>query len=140
LDLGGYLGDGGSAAMVVDCIGDAEFHGGLKCHGLDECECAVPELKLSFEQGLLISAVLLLDGPHAAMFPRFVSLSVMAALWLDVEKHVRYSSIYRLVVFTLKLRVITIISLFFLKQQFLMIENKCNAAVVGGINVLRSTC
>jgi hypothetical protein len=80
--------------MVVDCIGDAEFHGGLKCHGLDECECAVPELKLSFEQGLLISAVLLLDGPHAAMFRRFVSLSVMAALWLDVEKHVRYSSIY----------------------------------------------
>ena len=65
--LGGYLGEGGSAAMAMDGIGDAKLQGGLERHGLDEGKCAVPELELSVEQGLLISAVLLRDGPHGVM-------------------------------------------------------------------------
>ena len=74
--LGGYLGESGSAAMAMDGVGDAELQRGLERHGLDEGECAVPELELSVEQALLIGALLLLrDGPLGVM----VSVALLLA-------------------------------------------------------------
>ena len=46
--------------MQVDGVRYAEVYGGLERHGLDKSDGVVPELQLSIQQGLLISACALL--------------------------------------------------------------------------------
>lgn len=53
LDRRDYLGDGGTATMVVDGICNTEVQRGFECHGLDVAKGGVPELQLGVEQRLV---------------------------------------------------------------------------------------